>query len=251
MIGSLSTNLDVVILVGGRGTRIQSIHPETPKPMVPVLGKPFLHWLTLYLASFNLRRFIYSTGYRAEQVEAWCVSRPIAGIEQICRQETDPLGTGGGLLNCMPACKDWILVANGDGLCMAGLPELLSLAGSDVSGGLIGLRVPDASRYGTLEFRKDARLTAFREKVRGAGYINSGFYLFRKSALESVERSGFCSIETDLMPDLLRRGADMRVVPLEEGAFIDIGTPATLALAEAFVRTNLRHRLTEKPAEGG
>ncbi|OEO29666.1 hypothetical protein VW23_001885 [Devosia insulae DS-56] len=239
---SAGANLDVSVLVlaGGRGTRIQALHPETPKPMIAVAGKPFLHWLTRFIGGFGLSHFVYSTGYRSEAIEAWCADGSLPGIDRVACREPAPLGTGGGVLNCLHLCRDWVLVANGDGLCIGGIPELLALrAQPALAGGIIGVEVPDAGRYGSLAFDASNRLTAFREKVPGHGYINSGLYLFRRTALEALRRDGACSMEQDLVPELIAAGADLRVVPLGEAAFIDIGTPETLAQAEAFVRRNL------------
>ena len=238
---SHSDEISVVILAGGRGTRIQSLYPETPKPMIPVKGQPFLYWLTRYLADFGLSRFIYSTGYRAEQIDDWIAETAFPGVERVARREETPLGTGGGVLNCLDLCKDaWTLVANGDGLCMSGMPELLALASSsDLDGGLIGLHVPDTTRYGSLGVGHDGNLTAFREKVPGQGYINSGFYLFRTDSLRRVARAGPCSMEVDLIPDMLATGSRLGVIQLDETAFIDIGTPETVMLAENFVAEHL------------
>lgn len=233
-------DVSVLVLAGGRGTRIAAIHPETPKPMIPVLGQPFLYWLTLYLARFGLDHFVYSTGYRADQIETWCADGTLSGVTRESCREAEPLGTGGGVLNCLHLCRDWVLVANGDGLCIGGVAELLALRDrKNLTGGMIGAPVQDASRYGSLKFADNCRLWEFREKVPGPGYINSGFYLFRKAALMSLRRSGPSSIERDLIPGLIADGADLRVIPLADVAFIDIGIPETLAQAEDFVRANL------------
>lgn len=232
--------ISVVILAGGRGTRIQSLYPETPKPMIPVKGEPFLYWLTRYLADFGLARFIYSTGYRAEQIDDWVANSGFPGIEQLTRREETPLGTGGGVLNCLDLCEgEWTLVANGDGLCMSGVPELLALASrDDLDGGLIGLHVADTARYGSLSIGEDGCLDAFREKIPGQGYINSGFYLFRTDLLRRIHRDGASSMEHDLIPEMIESGSRLGVVRLDETAFIDIGTPETAAQAERFIDEN-------------
>jgi D-glycero-alpha-D-manno-heptose 1-phosphate guanylyltransferase len=144
------------------------------------------------------------------------------------------------VLNCLPECSEWILVANGDGICVQGIEELLALRQiAGVSGGLLGVNVDDTSRYGSLE-HKGFRLTAFKEKVPGRGLINSGLYLFRKSILSEMGIPRPCSIERELIPQLLAAGHDLRVVAVSDAPFIDIGTPETLVEAEAFVRRNLQ-----------
>jgi NDP-sugar pyrophosphorylase family protein len=232
-------DVTVVVLAGGRGTRIQALHPETPKPLFPVRGRPFLYWLTSLLAGHGLSHFVYSTGYRAEQIEAWCTNDDFPEIARVCRREPQPLGTGGGLLNCLDACREWVLVANGDSLCIGGIRELLELRREvGLAGALVGVWVEDVSRYGSLSIDDQGRLVAFREKVPGAGLINGGFYLFRADLLRTL-RPGTLSIECDLIPGMIATGTELRIIRLHETAFIDIGTPESLALAERFIGTHL------------
>src|SRR5262245_50308831 len=237
---SLSGDVTAVILAGGKGTRLQRLHPDTPKPMIRVAGQPFLHWLTLWLARHGLRHFVYSTGYRGEQVELWAANDRFPELERVCQREAAPLGTGGGLLNCLDLCRDRIVVVNGDGLVLGGIAELLALPDTvGVDGGLIGVAVQDATRYGSLAVDETGRLSGFREKVPGKGLINAGAYLFRATVLRALERNSACSLEYNVFPELIRRGANFRVVPVTNAPFIDIGTPETLNEAERFITGHL------------
>lgn len=234
------SDVTVVILAGGRGTRIQSIYPDTPKPMIPIMGRPFLYWLTAFLAKHGLTRFVYSTGYRAEQIEAWTRDGSFPDLARLTRHEQTSLGTGGGVLNCLDLCGFWTLVVNGDGLCLGGVADLLSVCReSDKDGGLLGVYVEDAARYGSLDIDADGLLQAFREKAPGSAYVNGGIYLFRTEALAGVAQPGQQSLERDLIPAMLKRGARLRIFRLFDVPFIDIGLPETLQQAEAFVRENL------------
>lgn len=242
MTGSFD-DVTAVVLAGGRGTRIREIYPDTPKPMVPVAGHPFLHWLTLWLAANGPRHFVYSAGYRAEQVEAWAADSSMPDLTRLCRREEEPLGTGGGLLNCLDLCRDWVLVANGDGLIMDGITDLLELRSrTDVDGGIIGVAVEDTARYGSLAVDDSGRLVGFHEKVPGHGLINSGVYLFRTARLRQIVNTGACSIEQDLFPQFIAEGANLRVVAVDHSPFIDIGTPETLDQAERFVNSHFDRR---------
>ena len=232
-------DVTVVILAGGRGTRLRGAFPDLPKPLIPVAGRPFLHWLTVWISRHGPRNFVYSTGYMADQVENWSSDGSLPGIERICRREREPLGTGGGLLNCLDLCREWVLVANGDGLVMDGIDEVLALRGPELEGGLLGVEVPDTSRYGSLKVAEDARLLGFAEKVPGEGLINGGLYLFRRDLLLKHFQPGYCSIETDIFPQLIDAKARLKVVARRDAPFIDIGTPETVCQAENFVRLHL------------
>lgn len=228
-------DVSVVVLAGGRGTRLRGLFPDVPKPMIPVAGKPFLFWLTRWIAKHGPRHFVYSTGYLAGIVEQWVSDDTMPDIDREYCREDRPLGTGGGLMNCINSCRDWVVVVNGDSLVMSGIERLLRLREDNVNGGLLGVEMQDASRYGRLQVDGNARLIGFQEKVPGHGLINGGVYLFRKNFLLEEVADAPQSIEYDILPSLLFRGANLSVIDAGSAPFIDIGTQDTLAQAEHFV----------------
>lgn len=230
--------ITTIILAGGRGTRLRELYPDTPKPLISIAGKPFLHWLTLWINRHGPKRFIYSTGHLADQIDLWVNDGSLPGVKRTTCREEQPLGTGGALLHCLDRSVEWCLVANGDGLVMGGIEALLDQGRSDVDGALIGIEVEDATRFGSLTVDADGRLIAFQEKVAGHGLINGGLYLFRTSLFAGRHASGTKSLEREILPDLLSSGANIQVVNAGSAPFIDIGTPETLSQAERFV---LRH----------
>jgi NDP-sugar pyrophosphorylase family protein len=237
-------SVTAVILAGGKGTRIAALYPDVPKPLIPVAERPFIFWVTAYLAHNGVRRFVYSAGHMADQIQAWSTGAPLAGLECSVVIETHPLGTGGALLHCLDHCGDseWLLATNGDSLCLGGLPTLVAQTVRTeprFAGGLIGLHQDDTSRFGSLEVDPaDQTLCAFREKVPGAGLINGGTYLLRKSALLSLGLAGRpCSLEQEIIPRLIAEGWHLTVVGVK-APFIDIGTPASVVEADAFINAN-------------
>ncbi len=215
------------------------MHPDVPKPMIPVLGRPFLYWVTAFFAGQGLRNVVYSTGHMGDQVAAWCQSDPMPGLTQTCCHEREPLGTGGGVLNARGLLGNWILVSNGDSLCLGGVKNLIALVGrEELSGGLIGLYCSDTSRFGSLSVDEAGRLVAFREKVPGAGLINGGTYLFRKTVLDRFPTGTPLSIEQDVIPRLAADGHMLQVVEARDAPFLDIGTPETVVKAEQFICSN-------------
>lgn len=230
----------VVILAGGFGTRVQHLLPGVPKPMAPVRGRPFVEWVVRFYARHGCTRFVLATGYLAEVIAAHFARIPVPGVSVSCRHEATPLGTAGGFLNTVPAdCgpADLWLVVNGDSLVFADpLPLLIPLRSGSADAALMGLPLADASRYGTLEINPNDRLIAFREKLPGAGVINSGVYAFTGKAVATMPPSRPLSFETEVFPVLARTG---RVaVARTTAAFLDIGTPASLAEAEHFITLN-------------
>lgn len=235
----------VIILAGGFGTRVRHLLPNIPKPMASVRGKPFIEWVVRFYARHGFRDFALSTGYLSEVIAAHFAQKPVPGVNVTTQVEAQPLGTAGGALNCVPANATddsrW-LVVNGDSLVFSNpLPLVDALHEGDTEASLLGLSLPDTSRYGTLEVDARRRLVAFREKRPGAGLINAGVYGFIGATLKRQPDRRPLSFELDVFPDLAARG---RVaVSSADAPFLDIGTPETLAQAERFIAENQIHFL--------
>jgi len=231
--------ITAVVLAGGRGTRIADLYPDIPKPMVPVCGQPFLHWVTRWLVEQGITDIVYSVGYRADQIARWADDNRHRWKATLrCVAEAEPLGTGGGVLQCLDLCAGHVLVVNGDSLTPVGLGPLISKAsGSD--GALLGVKVDDAGRYGTLRLDKDGRLLEFAEKRPGAGIINAGVYLLSRSLLEPFPKGRKLSMEEDLLPGLIARGARLVCEVAETAPFLDIGTPQSVGQAEGFIHAHM------------
>ena len=240
----MATDLAAVILAGGFGTRIRHLLDDVPKPMAPVAGRPFLEWVVRYFHAQGVRRFVLSTGYRAEVIARHFAAQPVPGIEVVCVPETEPLGTAGGFLHAVAGSgftsSTW-LVANGDSLALADLGGLLtSMKPKMVSAAILGLSVSNTSRFGALDVSADSRLMRFAEKRPGAGLINAGVYAFKEQALRSFPDTRPLSFELEVFPSLLAAKVQIAVKAVE-APFLDIGTPDTLTAAERFIQANLCH----------
>jgi NDP-sugar pyrophosphorylase family protein len=227
-----------LVLMGGKGTRLAGLYPDLPKPLVPVAGEPFAHWLVMWLKRQGLRDFVFSLGYRGDQIESWLKDAPVmADVNWRVLREPESLGTGGGVRACLHLCQNDLLIANGDSLMLAPLnPAMALLKNQTCDGVLLGVLMQDASRYGTLAVDREGRLTGFCEKRPGAGLINSGIYLFRKFLLEEFPTNQNLSMEYDVIPKLIAGHRRLFVHQAEANVpFIDIGTPESLAQADTFV----------------
>lgn len=227
----------MIVLAGGLGTRISRLYPDIPKLMIPVAGRPFMDWVIRYFARQGLRRFVFALGHLAHVVEAYLARRPPEGVAVITVREAAPLGTGGALAHAaqaIPSC-DPLVVTNGDSLVLADLSDVWpALARPDVDGVVLGARVEDASRYGTLKVDPRGRLLAFGEKQPGRGLVNAGVYFLRRRLVPLVPVKTPVSLEVTVLPMLLDRGANILVFPCD-APFLDIGTPEGLAQAEDFI----------------
>ncbi|MBJ2151024.1 HAD-IIIA family hydrolase [Paracoccus sp. IB05] len=230
-----------VLLVGGLGTRLGALTKCTPKPLLPVAGRPFLDTLVTWLARAGVEEIILSTGYLAGSFEGFIregeasgrwhgpTGRPVTLRES---REAEPLGTGGALTLLRGQLDPRFFLVNGDSffgcdpIRVAARAEALP-AGHAV---MTTRAVPDTARFGRVEADATGRVTGFREKgVTGPGQINAGLTVLPAAVLDRITALP-CSIEQEIYPALAAEGL-LHAVP-QDGFFIDIGLPETYAEAQ-------------------
>ena len=242
--------LPAILLVGGKGTRLQSVVSSKPKPLAVVGGNPFLELLVMQLRNQGIRRLIMSTGYLAEQIEEAFGDGRRWGVEIRYSREAQPLGTAGAVRfaeGLLDQSADF-LVLNGDSFIELDLPEFVRFHRQHQGVASMAVRkVPDAARFGTVELGDGGRVAGFREKTGSTlpGLINAGVYAFKRSILERIPQ-GIASFEKDVFPALLNKG----IYALEEqGIFIDIGTPQDYAYAQGLCEKLYRAATAETQVE--
>ena len=226
------------LLVGGLGTRLQSVLSSTPKPLARVGKMPFLELLVLQLRSQGIRRIVMCTGHLASQIEQEFGDGKKWGVAIDYSQESQPLGTAGAVKlaeRYLSQASDF-LVMNGDSFLELDLRQFIRFHREH--GGVVSLavrKVPDAARYGTVHMDAKHRVVGFSEKTGSAapGVINGGVYVFNRAVLDQVPQ-GPASFEKDVFPRVLEQG----VYALEQhGMFIDIGTPEDYARAQTMCQS--------------
>jgi NDP-sugar pyrophosphorylase family protein len=226
------------LLVGGLGTRLQSVLPSTPKPLARVGNMPFLELLVLQLRSQGIRSIVMCTGHLAGQIEQEFGDGNKWGVAIHYSQESQPLGTAGAVKlaeGYLKQASDF-LVMNGDSFLELDLRQFIQFHREH--GGLVSMavrKVPDAARYGTVHMDTNHRVVGFSEKTGAAapGVINGGVYVFNRAVLDQVPQ-GPASFEKDVFPRVLEQG----VYALEQhGMFIDIGTPEDYARAQTLCQS--------------
>lgn len=219
------TPMDAVILCGGKGTRLQGVVSDRPKPMAEVNAKPFLELLMDYAAGYGFKRFVLCAGYMGGMIRDYFAARPLPYEVQVAI-ETEPLDTAGAVKNAEPLIKsERFLAMNGDSIVRADLKAFAAFhEARRPSASLAAARKADASAFGTLSVGADGKLLAFREKAAAAsGLVNAGIYIFERQVLADIPAGRRYSLERDLFPALAAKGGvNVFEVP---GELIDIGTP--------------------------
>jgi NDP-sugar pyrophosphorylase family protein len=228
-------DVPAMILAGGLGTRLSRVLPDMPKVLAPIAGRPFLAYLLDALADAGIQEAILCTGYRADSVERAFGAR-YRGISLRYSRETQPLGTGGALRQAMGMTSaDTLLALNGDSFVAYDFQAFLAWhQESNFAASLVLTQVPDCSRFGTVDVTPQGVIRSFAEKTgrAEAGWINGGVYLVSRPLLSSLPQERTLSIERDVFPSWLSVGLGGY---RSSGAFLDIGTPESLAQAETFL----------------
>lgn len=217
------------VLVGGQGTRLRSLFPETPKPLVPLGGVAFLDRLLNKLAGAGFKHIFLLAGYLSEKFVPYDLKR-IQNCTVHLVIEDRPLGSGGAVALGVEAMKNDlgsgddaiikdILIVNGDTWYGGDIGELLN--SSYQSDYLLGVcHYEQADRYGLVELDKDRVIRSFHEKkVNSSGWVNSGYMVVANKILSTLTAESFSSLEKDVYP--LFRGEACYL----QGQFYDYGTP--------------------------
>lgn len=220
---------EALILAGGLGTRLRQAVPEAPKPLAPVRGRPFLEWLLDYWLARGVGRFVFSVGYRAEQIRGHFGNEYRgAQLDYVCEEE--PLGTGGAVARVLSTIswqKKHFLLLNGDTWLTAD-PEALAEAADRLQTpvSLVLVEVPDNRRYGAVDADEAGRVKCFGPPTPGRpAWINAGCTLVDAAETRRL-LSGFpprFSLESDFLPGLAERG--FLGANRQTAEFIDIGVP--------------------------
>ncbi|ARZ69832.1 NDP-sugar synthase [Streptomyces sp. HU2014] len=233
---------EAVLLVGGKGTRLQPLTLTTPKPMVPAAGVPFLAHQLARARAAGVRHVVLATSYLAEVFEPYFGDGSAHGLRLTYVTEDVPLGTGGAVRAAADALTsgpaDPVLVLNGDiltGLDLRGLLGRHERAAADVT--LHLTRAEDPRAFGLVPTGPGGRVLAFTEKPRRpeelvTDQVNAGVYVFRREVMDTIPTGRPVSLERETFPGLLAAGALLHGV-VDTSYWLDLGRPASFVRASA------------------
>ncbi len=229
--------MEAIILAGGKGTRLQSVVSDVPKPMAPIGQKPFLYYQMKYLIGRGITKIILSVGYKSEVILNYFGST-FEGIPLEYVVETSPLGTGGGVRLALSAAEsEQILVCNGDTFFEFGLSKLRFVHSS--CGSLLTFAIKEIDndgRYGGMQINQQAAVQGFTPKnITGKTFINAGIYLIDKQRfLDHTPAETTFSLEDDFLAVKVHEG-NFYASPFNDSNFIDIGIPSDYERGQSLI----------------
>src|SRR3954464_2095959 len=193
--------MKAILLAGGKGTRLRPLTIHTPKPIVPIFARPFLHYqLDLLKQVPEIDEVILSLNYQPRRIEEIFGDGSDLGIAIRYVVEPAPLGTAGAVRYAGESLHESVVVFNGDVLTNVDLAAVLKLHRERKAKATIVLTpVENPSAYGLVETDADGNVKAFLEKPAPGearvNTINAGIYVIEPDTLSRIPAETNFSIE--------------------------------------------------------
>jgi mannose-1-phosphate guanylyltransferase len=242
--------MQAVILVGGEGTRLRPLTSTVPKPVVPLVDRPFIAYMLEWLGRHGVDDVVMSCGFLATAVRNVLGDGSQYGLRLRFIEEPEPRGTAGALKYAEDLLDERFLMLNGD--VLTDLDLTAQIAQHDATGAVGTLAlvpVSDPTAYGLVRLHDDHAVKEFVEKPSAdqidTKNISAGAYVLERSVLDLIPADRNVSIEREIWPQLVGEGLYGFAA---EAYWLDIGTPerylqGTFDILEGNVATAVADRL--------
>jgi dTDP-glucose pyrophosphorylase len=213
----------VVIMAGGKGTRLKPVTNIIPKPLIPLGDKPIIELIADSFAKAGVTDFFVSVNYKKEMIKRYFDEIPQKKYKMHYFEENEPLGTGGSLHLLNGKLNKTFFVTNCDILINQDYAEILDYHYQNKNELTLVAAIKHYSiPYGTVVAGPGGILKTFREKPEIKYLVNAGMYILEPHLLKEVPENCFYHI-TELIEKVKDRGGNVGVFPVSEGSWMDIG----------------------------
>jgi NDP-sugar pyrophosphorylase family protein len=222
--------MKAILLAVGKGTRLRPLSIHTPKHIVPIFDRPFLHYQLDRLKQVpEIDEVILSLNYQPRRIEEIFGDGGDSGLGIKYVVEPAPLGTAGAVRYAGESLRESIVVFNGDVLTEIDLAAVIRLHRERKAKATIVLTpVDNPSDYGLVETDAFGNIQRFLEKPKPdeitSNTINAGIYVLEPDTFDRIPKDTPWSIERSFFPSLIERGEQFCAY-IDRGYWIDIGTP--------------------------
>jgi NDP-sugar pyrophosphorylase family protein len=221
--------MKAVILVGGLGTRLRPLTDNKPKPIVPVINRPFLEHTITHLRKFGIKDIIFAMSYLPDAINEYFQDGKRFGVLLKYSIEKDPLGTAGAVKNAERYLDSPFIVLNGDDVFFDMNFEEVSAfhCKKNAQVTIFLTQVDNPSAYGVVETDDNQRVKRFIEKpppgTETTNWINAGGYILNPEVLQYIPLGKHYMFEKGLFPNLLELGKPVYSYKYK-GYWQDMGT---------------------------
>ncbi len=215
-------DVSIIIMAGGKGSRLQPFTNVLPKPLVPVQEKPIIEHIIDRFSEFGCSHFYLSINYKGKILKAYFEDlEPAYKVNYI--EEKEPLGTAGSLRLISGKFNKPFFVTNCDIIIKTDYAKLYDFhckGGYDVT--LVASLKEHIIPYGTCELNSDGNLSHINEKPHYDFLINTGLYVLNPDVLNLIPKDKFYHI-THLIEDVKNNGKKVGIFPVDDDKWIDVG----------------------------
>ncbi len=218
--------MKAVIMCGGIGSRLKPLTESQPKPLLKLLNRPVIDIIIEKLISAGIREIYISLGYMANEIISYCENKNY-NADIVFREENSPLGTAGGVKNCIAETDDDIIIVSGDNVFDFDIEKIYNFhfaCDSDIT--VCGVTVTDPREYGVIMKDDDGSIISFIEKPtweQAQSFLaNTGIYLIKGEILGMIPHNRYYDFSDDLFPEVFK--SDKRFMCYQaEGFWGDMG----------------------------
>lgn len=225
--------IGILILAGGRGSRLGSITKDIPKPMISIKKKVFLEYLFNFLIKNKFKNVFVSVGYKKEIIKDYFKDKyKSLNIKYIT--ETKPLGTGGAIYHSLKFINNKkILVINGDTFFNFNLKTFIKKNIKSKNSIIVCRKSILSRRYGNIEIDQNNFIKSFieKKKINKKSIINGGYYFFKRPDLLKIKH--YFSFEKFLQENFKKIHIKCF---LSSAKFIDIGIKKDLIRSSKIIK---------------
>jgi len=238
--------MKAMILAAGEGTRLRPLTNHTPKPMLPLAGRPLLEHIILNLKRCDITEYGLNLYHLPHKVMDYFGNGERLGVRLHYSVEEHLLGSAGGVRKLQSLFTETFLVYYGDVFTLANLRPLIEVHRQCGAVATMGLyRVPDPWNRGIVELDDNQLIKRFVEKPARdqvfSNLANAGFYVLEPEILERIPAGQVYDFGHDVFPALLAAGGKVAGYVIED-TIIDIGLPEKYDEANKFVSATVTSR---------
>ena len=227
--------IDVVILAGGKGSRIKKYLNLLPKPMMPINGRNFLSYLIQRLCIYNVRKIYILCGYRADPIIKKYHNKIINFVPIVCVKEKKPMGTGGCLHKIFKKVSKEFILINGDTFIDVDYSIIINKKINENQSAMVVKKINKDLKSEKLN--KLNVKNSYISIAKKGKYFNAGTYKLNKKIIKIIPKK-FCSLENEIIKNQIE---NKQVIPImHKGFFLDIGSPESLGKSHNLLSKKLK-----------
>lgn len=234
---SSNKKIDLVILAGGKGSRISKYLKRIPKPLFQIDNIPFIQHLVNYFHKYPFENTYILAGYRGRKIYKLFNGKIFNLIRINCLIENSPRGTGGSLNLLRNSINNNFVLINGDSILLHDY-KFIFKNNFDLNKNYIFLtkntNYKSNNKLSNISLNKKNQCKFDKSRAQ---LMNAGVYLLKKSLIKNKYIKKVCSLEEDIIPKLINQKKLFGIY--SKSPFIDIGTPVNLRKAKPFLRKYL------------